>query len=236
MSESPRRKICIAVPIYSGACGEFIASLLNLATHPPVDLDFRIMTSQSLISRARNELAAEFLKTDSTHLMFIDSDLAFTADHVKRLLDRDKDIVGGLYAKKMQGKLQWCYNDLPGVSPILNESKLHPVRYIGTGFMLIKRAVIERMVADFGPLIEYMADPPLNEKQWDLFPVGVYPYNDGKSRYLSEDWYFCQRWLDMGGEIWADGFVTLKHIGPVAFPLDTQLADMQLPDVKEDGA
>lgn len=54
--------------------------------------------------------------------------------------------------------------------------------------------------------------------------------DDNLGRYLSEDWFFCQRWLELGGEVWGDCCVALKHIGPVVFPLDTQLPQMLEPN------
>ncbi len=58
--------------------------------------------------------------------------------------------------------------------------------------------------------------------------------DEGLGRYLSEDWFFCQRWLDLGGEVWADCCVAVRHIGPVVFPLETQIAQMTNPDVAKD--
>ena len=50
-----------------------------------------------------------------------------------------------------------------------------------------------------------------------------------EARYLSEDWYFCQRWLDLGGEIFGHTRVALRHLGPVIFPLETQLPEVTNP-------
>ena len=35
--------------------------------------------------------------------------------------------------------------------------------------------------------------------------------------YLSEDFSFCKRWTDLGGEIWADLTSRLDHVGPTTF-------------------
>ena len=56
--------------------------------------------------------------------------------------------------------------------------------------------------------------------------MGVYEYQDGHRRYLSEDWYFCQRWLDLGGDVLVDTRIILQHIGTAIFPLQTQRAEL----------
>lgn len=165
----------------------------------------------SLVSRSRNVLAAEFLKTDCTHLLFIDTDLIFSPDHVARLVSHDKDIVCGLYPKK-QRKLAWVCNMIAGEEA--NENGLQRIKYAGTGFLMIHRRVFESMIAAH-PEIAYNPDAEEEGSKWDLFPVGVY-----KKRYLSEDWFFCQRALDLGFDVWADTRVILKHVGEMIYPVD----------------
>lgn len=68
-----------------------------------------------------------------------------------------------------------------------------------------------------------------NEKFSQLLNEILNGSNAEPSRYLSEDWFFCQRWLDMGGEIFADTWVILRHIGTVIYPLQTQLPEINAP-------
>jgi hypothetical protein len=59
-----------------------------------------VITNESLITRARNTLAHEFLKTDADALLFIDADHGFHADEVVKMVESGKDLIGGIYAMK----------------------------------------------------------------------------------------------------------------------------------------
>jgi hypothetical protein len=78
----------------------------------------------------------------------------------------------------------------------------------------------------------YHPDHAPTETEYDLWPVGPYTYKDGNTRYLSEDWFFCQRWLDLGGQVWGDSRVPLKHIGQIAFPLKSQIPELLVKPVE----
>lgn len=96
------------------------------------------------------------------------------------------------------------------------ENNLTAVRHIATGFMMIKRKVIEKMQLAF-PSTKYVDDVGFlsskeNEQAFALFDCGV---EDG--HYFSEDWLFCHRWTKMGGEIHVEVTINLNHTGPVDF-------------------
>lgn len=96
------------------------------------------------------------------------------------------------------------------------ENNLTAVRHIATGFMMIKRKVIEKMQLAF-PSTKYVDDVGFlsskeSEQAFALFDCGV---EDG--HYFSEDWLFCHRWTKMGGEIHVDVTINLNHTGPVDF-------------------
>lgn len=219
-------KLFIGIPINSSVHPLFMQCLLALQTEKPCDLEIHVAHGDG-VARARNQLSAKFLKTDCTHLLFLDCDLMFGADHISRLLSHNEDIVGGFYPKKQDGDLEWVINGT--LEPSVPDARgLHPVRYIGTGFMLIARRVFERMIEAY-PDIMYFQDGPDRPQQWDFWPMGVYVSKDGNRRYLSEDWYFCQRWLDIGGQVFGDIHVIVKHIGTVVFPLLHQIEQIQNP-------
>jgi hypothetical protein len=57
--------------------------------------------SESLIQRARNLIAAQFLSIPSaTHLIFIDADIEWQPEDIIRLLAHDVECIGGIYPKK----------------------------------------------------------------------------------------------------------------------------------------
>ena len=160
-------------------------------------------------------------------MLQIDCDLIFSSDHVARIISHNVPVVGGMYALKQQGPLAWCVNTLPNQPPA-NENGLQPVRYVGTGFICVQRHVFDKMKSAH-PESNYRADYGGRHPEFDYWPMGVYrsgPLDEG--RYLSEDWYFCQRWLDLGGTVYADCGTVLKHIGPAIFPLKTQESELNL--------
>lgn len=106
------RKLFVAAPMYGGQCqGMFarsIADLSALCTHYGIQVRFYFLFNESLITRARNYCADEFIRSGDTHLMFIDSDIGFNANDVIALMalqsdnpdDDNYDIIAGPYPKK----------------------------------------------------------------------------------------------------------------------------------------
>jgi hypothetical protein len=213
------KKLFVALPIYGAMDVFFSQSLMKLIMDPPCDLAVRMHPGDSLVSRARNTLTADFLASDCSHLLFIDTDLVFSNEQVLRILNHPELVVGGLYPKKQEGPVQWVLNGcMEPTAP--RADGLQEVRYVGTGFLRVAREVFELMARE-GVAPEYKPDHrPRPER--DFWSVGVHEYEDGSRRYLSEDWFFCQRWLDLGGQVWADTRIVLKHVGQAIYPLKSQ--------------
>jgi hypothetical protein len=219
-------KVFVGVPVYGPINPDFFCSWTRLIAEfqntgnnlviPPPHI------GDSLIPRARNSITRGFLDSDCTHLLFIDSDLIFSAEHIRRIISHDKDLVGGTYCKKMEGPVQFVCNSYADQTLKPDERGLMPVRYVGTGFMCIKRRVFEEMIKAFGEEIWYALDHDQKTVEYDFWGCQVYKYPDGKRRYLSEDWWFCQKWLDLGGKVWMDFQCVLKHSGSAIYPLKTQ--------------
>ncbi len=214
-------KLFLGLPAYGGMNPHFINSLLLLmAAKRNHDLMIRLCIGDSLVARARNRLCAEFLASECTHMLQIDTDLIFSPEHIARLVahftDPDVHIVAGLYPKK-QRELGWVCNILDSVEPP-REDGLQRVKYAGTGCLAFDRSVLETMREKL-PEIEY--DPDEGDSpgvKWDFFATGVRKFG-GRRRYLSEDWMFCQRALDLGFDIWMDAQVVMKHVGEFIYPL-----------------
>jgi hypothetical protein len=223
-------KLFVAVPCYGSIPVQFMQCMLKLQANPPCDMSIVPLNGDSLVSRARNTLTAQFLKSDCTHLLFIDSDLVFGPEQIARMLAHDQDVVAGFYPKKQDGQLQWVCNAKLDCGEADPATGLQEVRYMGTGFMLAKRCVFERMIAEHGEAMAYHPDSRPTETEWDFWAVGPYKAKDGFTRYLSEDWFFCQRWLDMGGKVYGDTRVILRHIGFAIYPLESQQAQIGDPD------
>ncbi len=228
-SDSNRPKVFLGIPVYGGMEPLFVNSLMGAALQltklkrKPLDLHIQMKAGDSLVPRARNALAAEFLKSDCTHFLQLDCDLIFGLDQIIRLVSHDELIVAGLYPMK-KPELQWVANFKANEEE--DERGLHRVRYAGTGCLLVKRVVLEKMI-DALPDIAYGPDDSEHAAGHDFFSVGVHRGADGNTRYLSEDWYFCQRALDLGIDVFMDTRVVLKHIGQITYPLADPFATQE---------
>jgi len=188
----------------------------NTARQLGIDWTVETMTNESLISRARNTLTAKFLNTEgSTHLMFIDADIGWEPWHLLLLLDRQKDVIGGLYPMKSL-PVKWCVNGIPGKEEgTADDPNLVEVSKTGTGFLLMKREVFEKLNAH--PAVKPFANDiglptELNPHMKTYFDTAV-----REGRYYSEDWTFCENWRDLGGEVWVDKRILLRHTGTYVF-------------------
>lgn len=166
----------------------------------------------SHIGKAREHVLWAALKAmpDATHLLFIDDDMGWDANLVTRLLAADHDFAAIAGMKKIDTPSP-CYNALPDPQTFHPTTKFMAVRHIGFAFVLLKRSVIERMVAAL-PYLEYDTDG--HGREWALFYDMLWK-QDHKvlPDRLSEDFAFCERWRMCGGEIWMDPYASLIHAG-----------------------
>jgi hypothetical protein len=243
LDELRKNKLFIATPMYGGmAHGLYIKSSLDLQA---TMTRYGIETKFSFL--ARNYLVDEFLRTDYTHMLFIDSDINYTAQDIVALLALDKEVIGGPYPKKA---INWAnvaeaarkHPDMPVkelealvgeyvfnvVKGTKNFSVTEPleVMEIGTGYMMIKREVFEKMREAY-PQIHYKPDH-VGQANFDgsryihAFFDTVIDTKDsitggGSDRYLSEDYMFCQMWRKLGGKIWLCPWMKTQHVGTYAF-------------------
>jgi len=192
----------------------------------------------ALITRARANLVALFLDDPTaTHLLFIDADIGFTPEQVFRLIECGADVVAGVYPIKRvnwdkarraieAGREEVAASALDYVLELADPDRVAVVngftrvRYAGTGFLMIRRHVLERMCAhpDYAPLQffrEHSHDALSGSaNRFALFECMI---DRESGTYLSEDFAFCKRWTDIGGEIWADLESRLDHVGPSVF-------------------
>jgi len=215
-------RVHICMPCYGGMLTEstFMSYIkwANTCRQLGIDWTMETMTNESLISRARNTLTAKFLHNkESTHLMFIDADIGWEPWHLLVMLNRDVDVIGGLYPMKSL-PVKWCVNGFEGAEE--GADGLQEVSKTGTGFMLIKRHVFEKLDAHPAtkPFINDIGLPvELNPYMKTYFDTAV-----RENRYYSEDWTFCENWRDLGGKVWVDKRVLLKHTGTYVFDFQAQ--------------
>ena len=215
-------RVHICMPCYGGmlteSCFMSYIKWANTCRQLGIDWTMETMTNESLISRARNTLTAKFLHNkESTHLMFIDADIGWEPWHLLVMLNRDVDVIGGLYPMKSL-PVKWCVNGFEGAQE--GADGLQEVSKTGTGFMLIKRHVFEKLDAHPAtkPFINDIGLPvELNPYMKTYFDTAV-----RENRYYSEDWTFCENWRDLGGQVWVDKRVLLKHTGTYVFDFQAQ--------------
>ena len=213
----------LCMPCYGGQLTEstFMSYIKWSNTARQLGLDWTVetMTNESLISRARNTLTAKFLHNkESTHLMFIDADIGWEPWHLLVMLDAQKDVIGGLYPMKSL-PVKWCVNGIPGVPEDPNSS-LVEVSKTGTGFLLIKRDVFDKLNAH--PAVRTFANDIGLPRELDPFMKTYFDTAVREGRYYSEDWTFCENWRDIGGQVWVDKRVLLKHTGTYVFDGNAQ--------------
>jgi len=182
LEDLKQNRLFVATPMYGGmAHGLYVKSCLDLQavmSKYGIDSKFSFLFNESLITRARNYLVDEFLRSDCTHLLFLDSDIHYNPQDVIACLALDKDVIGGPYPKKsinwgnvahaarnhpnMEPKElenlvgEYVFNVVKGTSSFQVTDPLE-VLEIGTGFMMVKRQVFDKM-KDAYPMIHYKPD------------------------------------------------------------------------------
>jgi hypothetical protein len=168
------------------------------------------------VTRARNIIANEFLKSDCDSLMFIDSDMTFEPDSVLRLLafNQTKPIVAGAYEARKEGKVYIL--SLEGDADHIQMDKMGLVkaRRVATGFMMIQREVFTKLAADHPEWYHRDINDP-KEMLYSFFDFKVTPEG-----YIGEDFLFCDRARESGFSVWVDPTIKLGHMGVHEFRSD----------------
>ena len=221
-----KHNVFFATPSYGGqVTDQFFLSMFRVSqTLMSHGINFRITTlrNESLVTRARNIMVAMFLESECSHLMFIDADIEFDSESVLRALAYDKPIMAAAYPKKalpIQYAINFKFID-QATKQVRVENGAVEVLDASTGFFLVKREVIEKMIQAY-PELHYRndsnIDPKFNKYCYSFFDTIHDPEDN---RYLSEDYTFCRRWQKIGGEIWLDPNTKLNHIGAHTFEGD----------------
>lgn len=231
--------VFLSTPCYGGLCLEgYAESLIRLqrtCAENGIEIVLDTTENESLVPRARNLSIARFLlENKQDFFMFIDADIHFDPTSVVRLIKSGHDIAVAAYPKKavmweqtedaikkgdtrdpsrMSSSLvlNFKYQNTPlvnGFAEVLDGP---------TGFMLIKRDVIQRMYDHYRPTLACVNDHQNRGTLTDYVAIFDCMIDPESKRYLSEDYAFCRRWQQMGGKIYADCMTTLGHIGNLRF-------------------
>jgi hypothetical protein len=236
-------KLFVATPMYGGMCTGMYASgvmqLVGACGANNIQMYYSFMMNESLITRARNSLAYDFLESDATHLMFIDADISFNPNDIPMMVKADKDIICGLYPKK---EINWVEVEAAvkrGVPAA--ELSMHTGAFVvnlasgsqtqsgpimepmeiangGTGFMLIKRSVFEHLndkVPSYTNDMYHAVDVVRKVKIIkEFFATSI---DEESNRLLSEDYHFCKIAREAGLKVYAAPWAQFGHTGTYTF-------------------
>lgn len=245
-----KRKLFIATPMYGGQCaGMYTRSIADLAAvcaQHKIPMQLYFLFNESLITRARNYCVDEFLRSDATHLMFLDSDIGFNPQDVIALLamaddNSPYDVIGGPYPKKCiswekikQAVDKGVADENPNVlEKFVGDYVFNPksdqkeipigepveVRELGTGFMMIRKSTFHKYKEAY-PNLSYKPDHVRTEHFDGTREIHAYfdcIIDPESKRYLSEDYMFCYNVQKMGGKVWLCPWMQMSHVGSYVF-------------------
>ena len=232
-------KIFVATPCHSEVSIHYTQSVLELqrlSTTKDIPIVFQMFKS-SLVTQGRNLCVAGFLESDATHLLFIDSDIAFKAQSAFNLLYANKDVISIPYPLKdmnwdkaihmiKEGKIKTA-DDLrlkgfyrypmkvPSNNSISVKDGVIEVTHSPIGFMMIKREVFDKMIKAYPNFnikqINIINGKPVETpNMWNFFDT----LHDPETKtYMGEDFAFCKRWKDIGGQCHAWVLDQIIHVG-----------------------
>lgn len=237
----PTPSLFIATPMYGGMCtGRYLQSIIQLSDmcrQIGWNYSLSMIWNESLITRARNALVKQFFASPCTHLFFIDADIGFNPMEAQAMVLANKDVICGIYPKKEinwprvrnamaagvpddqlrfhTGSLVANLVNYQGVAETPVDQPLE-IWEGGTGFMLIKREVLEKMKPACAVYRnDVSGSAGVGDEIVEYFKTSI----DGQTgRLLSEDYDFCHTWRKRcGGKLYAAPWVNLAHFGTYAF-------------------
>lgn len=228
--------VMIGTPMYGGMChGRYLVSLFELSSllfSNGHTLSLEFMYNESLIQRARNNIATRFLEEkESDVLLFIDADIHFNPQEIYDMLLLDKDIIGAVTPLKginwqnirLASLLDKKVNDIPHfggyynvnvdyskpeIAEKIKNNEPFEVDRIGTGVMAIKKNVIEEMSKKVESYNCDIVTGNHTRKVYNFFPVEV-----KNNRLMSEDFSFCNIAKELGFKVHATAYPLLCHTG-----------------------
>lgn len=262
IEELQQVKLFVGLPMYGGMCygttSKSITELAMYCSNNGIQFYTHYLFNESLIQRARNYIADEFMRSDCTHLMFIDADVGFNYADVISLIaynlkdEKCKDVVAAVYPRKA---IAWEKVDRAAKSnKLANPNKLEDyagdfvfnfkegsttgnvynpleVSETGTGFMLIPRHVFEKFDAAF-PQYRYTPDhvrSPSFDGSRQITAFFHCEIDPKTNRYLSEDYFFCRKIGELGLKTTILPWVELSHSGTMVFKGSiAKMAEMQV--------
>lgn len=207
-------KLFIATPAFDGKVhvpyAISLAETTLLCAKNHIQVEYRIVTSGSLLCAERNRLIKSFLESDCTHMLCIDSDLGWPPQAVLALISKQEDFIAGVYPAR--GQKAFLFR------PVLEENGsivsdankgLLKMQYIPAGFMLLSRNLLETMV-EKNPQTKFVPKDPTMPSGHALFNTEV-----REGEFWGEDYHFCRLARESGFDIWVDPMIQFDHAGNI---------------------
>ena len=229
--------LAIGTPMYGGMCtSEYTQSLLNLSesanNSEGVKLTTIFLGNESLIQRGRNTIAHHFMNIpDATHLLFIDADIKFRTEDIVKMIQADKSLIIGPVALKgynwdeirsaaINGEYDiqrtggvFNINKLPDID-MVDENEPFEIEHGGNAFMMIRRDVFETLKPHTPIYTNGGRSLPDGVEIKDYFRVEI---NKDTNHLLSEDYFLCHSYRQVGGKVWCAPWVETGHFGSHLF-------------------
>lgn len=200
------QKVLLATPSYGDPAAGYTFSIAQSreALHQAgIQTSYLLLQGNCHVDDSRNSIVRDFLESDCTDLLFLDADVTWEPKALVQLCKRDLDIVGGVYPYRREGGQNMPVRMMPGAAI---QDGLLEVEGLPTGFMKIKRCVLEQMAA---------VRPWYFDKIYPTHLVFDRPDPDMEHTRWGGDVDFCNRWRAMGGKIYADTELRLGHTATV---------------------
>lgn len=200
------QKVLLATPAYSTTSAAYtfaIARSREALSAAGIQSAYLVLQGNCHVDDGRNSIVRDFLESDCTELVFLDADVDWEPRDLVQLCQRDLDIVGGVYPYRREGGDNMPVRMMSGA---MTQEGLLEVEGLPTGFMKIKRHVLERMAA---------VAPKYFDKIYETALVFDRPTPGADKTRWGGDVDFCNRWRAMGGRIYADAELRLGHTATI---------------------
>ena len=213
------RRILIATPAYSGQITTLTAQSVDQAKDEGRRLGWEVrwmvLNGSADIADMRNQVLGLFLNTPCDDLLFVDADVSWSPGTFAHIMAHDVDVVAGLYRERTDARIKYpaCWSgremkENPVTGPLL-EAEAVPA-----GFLRLRRDGVEEMASQ---AVHWVQD---DSKLKGLRYPFLFDWTWLGDRRLSEDYTYCHRWRDLGGQVWVDPALKLNHSGPKVFAGD----------------
>ena len=221
-------RIALITPCYSEQVHyDYMLSVMaadKMATDLGYELKAYIAAGTAILPRVRNRLIAMAMADNCDWIVCVDDDIGFNPADLFKMFKHGEKIIAAAPAKRHH---RW--DEQPAavakfppkiIGKHTEAGRIWKMDAVATGFMAIHNSVIKEMDSVTKP---YLAEGvPVRTWFWlDLISQDAQITDEG------EDYNFCRKWIELGGECWVDPDIRVRHYtGSVCH--DICLADAEI--------